>query len=155
MQYVNLSGASRLDTHDVGTNDPQVNLCSRIMSSSSRLVPAFLSLTARAFTMQYTKKEQLQRQQTRDWRLSLGSFLGCCFCDCGGYCCGGNCCFCGGDCGGGCCCVRSCCLGTPCLERSSGSSPPILISSISRISRSATVMSTRSCSSAHLIAVAR
>ena len=44
--------------------------------------------------------------------------------------------FCGGDSVGGCCCVRPCCLGTPCLERSSGSSPPILIS-ISRISRSA------------------
>ena len=140
-----------------------MNLCSSIMSSSSRLVPTFLSLTARAFTMQYTKKEQLQRQQTRDWRLSLGSCLGCCFCDCGGYSggnccfcrrdCGGNCCFCGGDCGGGCCCVRSCCLGTPCLERSSGSSPPILIS-ISRISRSAGD-AIRSCSSAHLIAVAR
>ena len=26
--------------------------------------------------------------------------------------------------GGGGCCVRSCCLGTPCLERSSVSSPP-------------------------------
>ena len=36
--------------------------------------------------------------------------------------CGGTCCFCGGDSVGGCCCVRSCCLGTPCLERSSGSS---------------------------------
>ena len=32
--------------------------------------------------------------------------------------------FCGGDSVGGCCCVRSCCLGTPCLERSSGSSRP-------------------------------
>ena len=37
--------------------------------------------------------------------------------------CGGTCCFCVGDSVGGCCCVRSCCLGTPCLERSSGSSP--------------------------------
>ena len=64
-----------------------------------------------------------------------------------------HCCFCGGDCVGGCCCVRSCCLGTPCLERSSGSSPPILIS-ISRISRSAGD-AIRSCSVAHLIAVAR
>ena len=36
--------------------------------------------------------------------------------------CGGTCCFCGGDSVGGCCCVRSCSLGTPCLERSSGSS---------------------------------
>ena len=34
-------------------------------------------------------------------------------------------CFCGGDSVGGCCCVRSCCLGTPCLERSSGSSPSV------------------------------
>ena len=34
----------------------------------------------------------------------------------------GTCCFCGGDSVGGCCCVRSCCLGTPCLERSSRSS---------------------------------
>ena len=52
--------------------------------------------------------------------------------------------FCGGDSVGGCYCVRFCCLGTPCLERSSGSSPPILIS-ISRISRSAGD-ATRSCS---------
>ena len=74
------------------------------------------------------------------------------FCDCDEDC-GGNCCFCGGDCVGGCCCVRSCCLGTPCLERSSGSSPPILIS-ITRISRSAGD-AIRSCSFAHLIAVAR
>ena len=63
-----------------------------------------------------------------------------------------HCCFCGGDSVGGCCCVRSCCLGTPCLERSSGSSPPILIS-LSRISRSAGD-AIRSCSVAHLIAVA-
>ena len=67
--------------------------------------------------------------------------------------CGGTSCFFGGDSVGGCCCVRSCCLGTPCLERSSGSSPPILIS-ISRISRSAGD-AIRSCSFAHLIAVAR
>ena len=53
----------------------------------------------------------------------------------------------------GCCCVRLCCLGTPCLERSSGSSPPILIS-ISRISRSAGD-AFRSCFFAHLTAVAR
>ena len=46
-----------------------------------------------------------------------------------------------------------CWLGTPCLERSSGSSPPILIS-ISRISRSAGD-AIRSCSFAHLTAVAR
>ena len=61
--------------------------------------------------------------------------------------------FCGGDCVGGCCCVRSCCLGTPCLERSSRSSPPILIST-SRISVSAGD-AIRSCYFAHLIAVAR
>ena len=59
----------------------------------------------------------------------------------------------GGDSVGGCCCVRSCCLGTPCLERSSGSSPQILII-ISRISSSAGD-AIRSCSFAHLIAVAR
>ena len=47
----------------------------------------------------------------------------------------------------------SCCLGTPCLERSSGSSPPILIN-ISHISRSAGD-AIRSYSFAHLIAVAR
>ena len=37
---------------------------------SSRLVLAFLLPTARACTMQFTKKEQHQRLQTRDWRLS-------------------------------------------------------------------------------------
>ena len=31
---------------------------------------AHVNLHAKAFTMQYTKKEQLQRQQTRDWQLS-------------------------------------------------------------------------------------
>ena len=67
--------------------------------------------------------------------------------------CGGGGCFCEEICGGGCCCVKSCCLGTPCLERSSGSSPQILIN-ISRISRSA-ADAIRSCSFAHLIAVAR
>ena len=66
---------------------------------------------------------------------------------------GGTCCVRGGDSVGGCCCVTSCCLGTPCLERSAGSSPPILVS-ISRISRSARD-ARRSCSFAHLIAVAR
>ena len=32
--------------------------------------PSILSPTAKAFTMQYTRKQQLQRQQTRDWQLS-------------------------------------------------------------------------------------
>ena len=49
-------------------------------------------------------------------------------------------CDCDEDCGG------NGCLGTPCLERSSGSSPPIFIS-ISRISRSAGD-AIRSCSCA-------
>ena len=44
-----------------------------------------------------------------------------------------QCCFFGGDSVGGCCCVRSCCLGAPCLERSSGSSLSILIRSSSDI----------------------
>ena len=46
------------------------DLCLRITSSFSRRVPVFLSPTAKAFTMQYTKREQIQRQQTRDWKLS-------------------------------------------------------------------------------------
>ena len=58
MQYVELPGTSRLDTDDVGTDDHAVILCSRIVSNSSRLVPAFLSPTAKAFTMQSTKKGQ-------------------------------------------------------------------------------------------------
>ena len=36
----------------------------------SRRVQVFLSPTAKVCTTQYTKKEQLQRQQTRDWQLS-------------------------------------------------------------------------------------
>ena len=36
---------------------------------SSRLVPAFLSPTAKAYAVQYIRKEQLQRLQTRGWRL--------------------------------------------------------------------------------------
>ena len=32
--------------------------------------PVILSPTAKAFTMQYTRKEQLQSEQTRDWQLS-------------------------------------------------------------------------------------
>ena len=68
-QYVDLSGASRLDAQWEELWHA-VNLCSRIMSSSSRLVLAFLSPIARASTMQYTKKEQLQRLQTRDCLLN-------------------------------------------------------------------------------------
>ena len=34
------------------------------MSNFSRLVPAFLSPTARAFTIQFTKKEQLQQDRS-------------------------------------------------------------------------------------------
>ena len=47
-----------------------VVLCLRTTNSFSRRVPVFLSPTAKACTTQYTKKEQLQRQQTRDWQLS-------------------------------------------------------------------------------------
>ena len=53
-----------------GNRWPMVILCLRITSSSSRRVPVFLSPTAKAFMMIYTKREQLQRQQTRDWQLS-------------------------------------------------------------------------------------
>ena len=42
-----------------------VNLCLRITNSFSRRVPVFLSPTAKVCTTQYTKKEQLQRQQKR------------------------------------------------------------------------------------------
>ena len=55
---------SRLDAHNVGTDDPELR------TAFSRRVPAFLSPTAKVCTTQYTKKEQLQRQQTRDWQLS-------------------------------------------------------------------------------------
>ena len=48
-----------------------VNLCLRIANSFSRRVTVFLSPTAKVCTTQYTKKAQLQRQQTRDWQLSL------------------------------------------------------------------------------------
>lgn len=49
-----------------------VNLCLRITNSFSQRVPVFLSPTAKVCTTQYTKKEQLRRQQTRDWQLSSG-----------------------------------------------------------------------------------
>ena len=45
----------------------------RIMSSSSRLVPAFLSPTAKAFTMQYTKKEQLQPSTDKGLAIELAT----------------------------------------------------------------------------------
>ena len=51
--------------------------------------------------------------------------------------CGGNCFTAETVCGCG--CVRSCYLSSPCLERSSGSCPPIFMS-VYRISRSAAVL---------------
>ena len=47
-----------------------VILCLRNTSSSARRVPVFLSPTAKAIMMLFTKREHLQRQQTRDWQLS-------------------------------------------------------------------------------------
>ena len=56
MQYVDLPRTSRLDAHNVGTDDPWWICAWKITSSSSRRVPVFLSPTAKAFTMQYTKE---------------------------------------------------------------------------------------------------
>ena len=49
---------------------PLVNLCLRITNSFSRHVPVFLAPTAKVFTTQHTRKEQLRRQQTRDLQVS-------------------------------------------------------------------------------------
>ena len=41
-----------------------------VLENNEQFLTAFLSPTSKACTMQHTKKEQLQRQQTRDWQLS-------------------------------------------------------------------------------------
>ena len=48
-----------------------VNLRLRIANSFSQRVQVFLSPTAKVCTTQYTKKEQLRRQQTRDLAIEL------------------------------------------------------------------------------------